>query len=71
MLSREHAPMSSILEDLVSRSEHWRCLDGLKKGEDRSAVVRVSTDSVSHGAKGSLALETLLYLHEFPAALMV
>ena len=27
MLSREHALMSSILEDLVSRREHWRCLE--------------------------------------------
>ena len=26
---REHALMSSILEDLVSRSEHWPCLEAL------------------------------------------
>ena len=49
MLSREHALMSSILENLVSRREHWRCrrspnlgccpstnsllIDGLKRGK--------------------------------------
>ena len=49
MLRREHALMSSILEDLVSRREHWRCrrspnlgccpstnsllIDGLKRGK--------------------------------------
>ena len=36
MLSREHTPMSSILEDLVSRREHLLCLEALRTKTSRT-----------------------------------
>ena len=36
MLSREHTPKSSILEDLVSRREHLLCLEALRTKTSRT-----------------------------------